>query len=76
MYMYNVHTMPFTFVYRTADIHLCAILAKRKLRDISCSVHKSEWYSICNFLIIKTKIKMFENFRIYISQIDQMKFFP
>ena len=34
--------MQFIFVYRTADIYLCAIFP-RESRDISCSVYKSEW---------------------------------
>ena len=38
--------MPLAFVYRTAYIYLCAILAVREHRDISSSVHKSRWHSI------------------------------
>ena len=30
--------MPYTFVYRTADIYLCAIKAEGERRDISSSV--------------------------------------
>ena len=37
--------MPSTFVYRTADIYLCAIKATRERSYISCSVHKSKWHS-------------------------------
>ena len=35
-------TMPFTFVYRTADIYLCA----SERRDIDCSEHTIEYHSI------------------------------
>ena len=38
-------TIPFTFVYRTADKYFCAIKAVRERREISCSVDKSEWHS-------------------------------
>ena len=54
-------TMPFTFVYRTADIYIAALF---KRRGISCSVHKSERHSMkravrhcsqhCFFLTLKS----------------------
>jgi len=46
--------MPFTFVYRTAGIYLCAIYAARERRDINCSVHKFELHS--SFLLMKVSL--------------------
>ena len=60
-------TMPFTFVYRTADTYLCAIRVSRGRRDISCSVHKFEWHSMYNrqvpyFNILKGGLRQLSQF--------------
>ena len=50
-------TMPFTFVYRTADMYLSAISAVRERWGLSCSVHKAEWHTI---YILLEKLQLFE----------------
>ena len=47
--------MPITFVYRTADIYICNILAARERRDISC-IHKSEWHRKYKFYLKRNTI--------------------
>ena len=49
---YLLHTMPFRFVYRTADIS-----ALSKLRD--CLVHKYEWHSIVHITLTKHILHLF-----------------
>ena len=39
--------MPYTFVYRTSDLYLIYLSCERVQSYISCSVHITEWYSIC-----------------------------
>ena len=43
----DLSIMPFTFGYRTDDIHLCAVIERR---DISCLLHKYEWHRISKVL--------------------------
>ena len=53
-------TMSFPFVYRTADIYFCAILAERELWDISCLIHKSELH-ICMSGILYSNMVFLNN---------------
>ena len=56
--MYNLSTMPFKFVYRTADVHLCPIKAARYTAEIS-AVRYTNLNGIANKRRRKTFVQIF-----------------